>query len=127
MKNWLRIFADDEGSGLWDRGNKAVDPHGLPISDDLRSMLGEWMRAYMYRAEWNPGASRTSEKFRDFARDGLLLAQAFKAELPSWIIVYHDAAAGARHKEADGDGDACEYEVTPWTEWLELRREPVKV
>jgi len=60
-----------------------------------------------------------------------MIARAFKAELPNWTIIYYDQAAAARHQDDDGfekfDADPWQYEVTPWSEWPQIRKSKVTV
>ena len=44
-----------------------------------------------------------------FSRAGLAIANAVKAELPDWQVIYFDAAAVERHRESSRE--LFEYEV----------------
>jgi hypothetical protein len=74
MDRWLRVFIHDRGCDVWDNANKPIDPR-LPISFDLRTMLGEWTGLYSNRRE-----PKTPAQLKDVSHGGLIVARALKTE-----------------------------------------------
>jgi hypothetical protein len=95
---------------VWDEHRTPLDPDDLPISADLRAMLGEWMGIY-----WTARKPMTTAQLEDFSLKGLIVARAFKTELPSWEIVYFDLAAADRALDEEGGdvegADPFDYEI----------------
>ena len=125
MRHWVRIFAHDQSYGLWDADNGPIDPDTMPISQDLRRLIDEWITLYWERLEPMPGRQRLN-----FRPGGLYVAWALKTELPDWTVLFCDQAsaladerlalicAGAIAK-LPHDSGPTEYEILkPWPMWL---------
>ena len=107
---WIRVNATDDSEGLWDVERRClIDPASLPISDRLRAQLTQWIERYWYeRPAWQ------TLDLEAFSADGREIAKSLKAELPSVIINYYDAA-DARNQDDDfpraDHPDPWDYEI----------------
>ena len=103
-ERWIQLSPGLLNNGLRGKGGKAIDPSGLPISDELRERLAAWCarlwdtledEAFTDIARTAVGRERAWTLIGSLDKDGLAIARALKAELPDWTVYYYDAATVA--------------------------------
>ena len=109
MERWLHLSSFNDGDGLRDRENRAVDISAVPISEALRERLMRWSGMLLYRPD-PAGLSHDEYEAvnQPIEAEGLAIARTLKAELPDWMIYYYDHYAAA---EADYQGPIAEIGV----------------
>jgi hypothetical protein len=102
--NWVRIMADALADGVWDRDGCGDRADALPVPADLVARIRAW-QAWYDRDGWGDDAGRPLARFDldAFAAEGLAIAQAVKAALPDWTVIYFDEAAAERDGWSGGD------------------------
>ena len=113
-EKWVRIMADYDADGIWNIRGAAEPADLLPISGVLRQRLLAWQRRYDKECEdYLPVAERTTEfDLADFSQEGLKIAQAIKAELPDWTVLYFDEVKSPKGQAPNQDRSAFEYEIS---------------
>ena len=105
---WIRVMCDFAATGLWSKSGSLASLGDVPISPDTFFRLGVWQHWYESRRHDEP--INSLDKFVAY---GLAIAKDIKAQLPEWVVIYHD--------ESKHYTDPCrEYEITegelynPW-------------
>ena len=99
---WVRIMCDACAEGVWNHDGESCAAADLPMPPDLLARLRAWQASY-------DAAELDDDQAFDwaaFTAEGCSIAQAVKAALPDWTVIYFDEArlrAGRR---------PCEVEVT---------------
>jgi hypothetical protein len=114
---WVRVMADFHAEGVWNKDGAGCSADELPISNALNVRLLNWQGQYDEECEDYLPDDERSERGRKFDRaafseEGRQIAQAIKAELPDWTLIYFDDEK-AFGRETDGDRSAFEYEIAP--------------
>ncbi|WP_239002806.1 hypothetical protein [Rhodovastum atsumiense] len=109
---WVRVMPDHCSSGLWWKDGCMMDPEDLPISGALRERLATWADGYSACIDHLPDGSPVPFDETAYAAEGLAIAQAIKAELPGWTVIYFDISKLDDSQEDQPRGE-FEYEVTP--------------
>ena len=114
---WIQLCPTPSNDGLRTRDGTAIDPATLPISDELRERLAAWCDRLMDAladetltdigrnlAVDSAPYARAMALAHSLDAEGLAIARAFKAELPSWTVYYYDAdTVTAPHKGPDAE------------------------
>nr|WP_244150570.1 hypothetical protein [Acetobacter malorum] len=111
-ERWVRVMADYSSSGVWEKDGCEGDEDALPISHMLKERLKKWTESYEHSQFYLPENMRAATAFdlEGFAREGLEIAKALKAEMPDWTVIYHDEKA-CHAKDDCSDRSTFEYEV----------------
>jgi hypothetical protein len=104
-ERWVRIMADYSADGVWHRDGCGDSADELPVGADLIARIRRWQAWYEQDDPRDPDARFDVEAF---AAEGRAIAQAVKAALPDWTVVYFDEAACRR----GGPRETFEYEIT---------------
>ena len=104
---WVRIMGDYSADPLWGPDGTMGYLEDLPVTQELRQCLRDWVEVYDLQDE--PTSSAPFD-VAAFSRAGRDLAREVKRQLPDWTVVYYDAAAAAKCP-ADGPRHSFEYEI----------------
>lgn len=104
MSKQLKLMAEYGGTVLWGVGAADVgpiDPHSLPLTDDLRAAIQRWADAYDRTLDTDypedAGFADPSEQ-EAFEAEGMRLWRELQAQLGrDWSVVYHSRRDGKLH------------------------------
>jgi hypothetical protein len=106
---WVRVMCDYCAGGLWAKSGGAVWPIDLPVTNELRARVAKWQEWF---EKFRPEISFRDEPEGDaFVAEGLAIAKAIKAELPSWTVIYFDESRIKGGGSAGQPREEYEYEV----------------
>jgi hypothetical protein len=114
-RRFVKVMPEYTSTGLWNTQGANLEESEVPMSAALLNRLRAWCAWYERNDEHLPMPDRKFD-LDAFSAEGLKIAQALKAELPDWTVVYFDeaklmASMRARPKERS----FYEYEVTAVT------------
>jgi hypothetical protein len=92
---WVRIMCDYSADGVWARNGGGAMLEDLPVSADLRARIRAWQDWYEKYSYPDFSNAPLGFDIDAFSIEGLAIANAVKAELPDWTVVYHDEAKAA--------------------------------
>lgn len=125
---WVRIMCDYCADPVWARGGGNCDLESLPVSPGLIDRLRAWARLYKGKSS-STGVLNWRHR-RQFSEEGLAIAEAVKAELPDWTVVYHDEEMCEETVWTDGTPRSvfeyeicCDYRVTRAARFAAIARE----
>ncbi|RFD18455.1 hypothetical protein DY926_16605 [Komagataeibacter melaceti] len=108
-EKWVRIMGEYDCEGVWHRDGCLTCADELPVSGRLRERLRAWAQRYN-NFDFPPEENSPPFDMETFARDGLEIARAIKAELPDWTVIYFDESK-ADYKNRSQPRSQYEYEV----------------
>ncbi|MBS0961217.1 hypothetical protein [Acetobacter thailandicus] len=108
-EKWVRIMSEYGCEGIWHRDGCPAFADELPVSEGLRERLLAWAQRYD-DYDFPPEEHSTPFDMETFARDGLEIVRAIKAELPDWTVIYFDESK-ADYKNCSQPRAQYEYEV----------------
>ncbi|BCI65835.1 hypothetical protein [Acetobacter aceti] len=108
-EKWVRIMGEYGCDGVWHRDGCPAYADELPVSEGLRERLLAWAQRYD-DCDFPPEENSPPFDMEAFARDGLKIARAIKAELPDWTVIYFDESK-ADYKNRSQPRRQYEYEV----------------
>jgi hypothetical protein len=117
-QKWIRLMADHSSTGIWLSDGLMAEPDELPVSLALHARIETRCGWYEQNQSYLFSHEKTREvNYGPFSQEGLNIAQAIKAELPEWTVIYFDEAAyqetadvnGGRNPTLDGGvGQPCD-------------------
>lgn len=106
------IIGGDLTEAIWTSDGQPILLEDLPITDQLRTKLDEWIRLTDDFEYYLPKKDRAPFDLKGFTATGLTLAKELKAELPDWTILYCDEWLWQNRDDLFLSNDDCRYEVT---------------
>lgn len=108
-EQWVRIMPDYSADGVWHRDGCAGDADELPVGKDLVARIRVWQSWYESSISRDYDAAPDWDSVA-FAKEGLAIAQAVKAALPHFTVIYFDEHK-ARSADPSTPFSAFEYEI----------------
>jgi hypothetical protein len=94
MFGWIRPMADHSSTGVWLSDGMMTGPDERPVPSALHARIEPWCGWYEQNQSYLFPHERTGEfDYELFSQEGLNIAQAIKAELPEWTVIYFAEAA----------------------------------
>lgn len=106
------VLGGDLTEAVWTSDGQPIFLEDLPITDQLRTKLDEWIRLTDDFEYYLPKKERAPFDLKGFTATGLTLAKELKAELPDWTILYCDEWLWQNQDDLFLSDDDCRYEVT---------------
>ena len=105
MLKRLKLMADYGGTALWGIGaadGGPIDPHELPLTDNLRTAIQRWADAYdrTLNQDYPTDSGFTDPSEQEaFEVEGMRLWRELQAQLePGWSIAYYSDRDGKLHE-----------------------------
>jgi hypothetical protein len=100
---YVRLMADFESSGLWNKEGSMMDPDDLPVSDNIKRKIKMWADYYTLSDNMDPA------DITIFSGIGELIARDIKKALWNCKVVYFNLHKSLRMPK---DRSFFEYEIT---------------